>query len=452
MFGLISSFALLVLLGVGTLWRPSIAVAGVLCMYGIKQWGQSSSLWIVEHRTLANISVGLLVLIGLLRTRFGLAGRVRLATPVWLLTICLYCYAFITLTWSPNFERAWQEWAFWTPYVLTVAVSAPLLVSSSEDVKRFCNWTLVVGGTVCLFVLFFAQWGARGLILSGEHFQYDDFARETNPLAISELAGAVGIVAFLSIPAMGSLLKKLACSALIPIALAVILRSGTRGQLLAFAIASLVGWPLAAQRRHVGTWIAMMAIASVVITAGLLLWQHLGEGVLSFRWSGENLAEEDVAGRLSLAATLLGKSAANPLTFIFGLGSSSAFLYLGIYPHITALEVLAEEGIIGAVIYAAIMIGVARSVGRIASTLRTNPDPASRWAFAVLITLFLYELILTSKQGSLLSGSYTFAYAAMLGRMASWSTATAPAAETTPTGVLPDETWAHAPSFSNLMR
>ena len=98
------------------------------------------------------------------------------------------------------------------------------------------------------------------------------------------------------------------------------------------------------------------------------------------------------------------------------------------------------------------MIGVARSVGRIASTLRTNPDPASRWAFAVLITLFLYELILTSKQGSLLSGSYTFAYAAMLGRMASWSTATAPAAETTPTGVLPDETWAHAPSFSNLMR
>jgi hypothetical protein len=100
---------------------------------------------------------------------------------------------------------------------------------------------------------------------------------------------------------------------------------------------------------------------------------------------------------------------------LFGLGNSSAITLLSIYPHITGIEVLAEEGLLGAVIYISIIILTFRSVSRVVRTL--GERQRERHAVAMLVGLFVFELVLSWKQGTLLSSVYVFAYSIMLGRI-----------------------------------
>ena len=115
-----------------------------------------------------------------------------------------------------------------------------------------------------------------------------------------------------------------------------------------------------------------------------------------------------------MARALLGVSTSEFFTALFGLGNSSAFQVLGIYPHITGLEVLAEEGIFGAAIYLIILLLTFRSVKRI---IKLPLRDSERQGVAILAGLFIFELILSWKQGSLLFSVYVFAYAIALARL-----------------------------------
>jgi len=89
---------------------------------------------------------------------------------------------------------------------------------------------------------------------------------------------------------------------------------------------------------------------------------------------------------------------------------------VGFYPHITVLEVLAEEGLFGALIYFGILIFALRSIKR---RLQFELTDRQRNALAILAGLFIFELILSWKQGSLLFSVYVFAYAIVLARLES---------------------------------
>jgi hypothetical protein len=132
------------------------------------------------------------------------------------------------------------------------------------------------------------------------------------------------------------------------------------------------------------------------------------------RWS-EVRTSQDVAGRFAMARTLLGASTSDFFTALFGLGNSSAFHVLGIYPHITGLEILAEEGIFGGAIYFGILVFAMRSAKRMIGAPLSD---SQRNGAAILIGLFVFELILSWKQGSLLFSVYVFAYAIALARLA----------------------------------
>ena len=116
-----------------------------------------------------------------------------------------------------------------------------------------------------------------------------------------------------------------------------------------------------------------------------------------------------------MAQALLGASTSGLFTATFGLGNSSAFQVIGIYPHITALEVLAEEGVVGAALYFTIIFLAFRSIKRMAG--QPELSDSKRNALAILSGLFVFELILSWKQGSLLFSVYVFAYAIALARL-----------------------------------
>jgi hypothetical protein len=116
-----------------------------------------------------------------------------------------------------------------------------------------------------------------------------------------------------------------------------------------------------------------------------------------------------------MAQALLSASTSSVFTTIFGLGNSSAFQIVGFYPHIAGLEIVAEEGLVGAVMYCVILFLSFRSIKRISAypLLRDS----ERNALAIIAGLFVFELVLTWKQGSLLGSIYVFAYSMILARM-----------------------------------
>lgn len=407
MLGL-SVFALVILvLAVGTLKRPAVAFAGVICLYGLKQWGQSMTPLFCAHREVANFAIGLIAVMGL-----GLAAWRRgcilcRLPPVAYLVGLLYVYALASLAWAPDMAASLEQWSLAGPYIVLVTFTAPLLVREVGDVRSGFEWIAAVGGALCLLMLLFGTWSERGLQLYG-----DLSDTQTNPLALASLGGTVAIVSSISLLGRGRLLKRIFLGAFFPIGLALVLRTGSRGQLLALMPALLVAWPIASNLRDTRSVLALLV--GLLAVAGLAWWASTLVAIDSARWA-TGQSEQDVLGRVDMATTLLHAASSSVMTTIFGLGNSSSFQIIGFYPHITALEVLAEEGMLGAGVYASIIFLALKSVLRVMARIRE--DYAARRTLAMLTAAFVFELILTWKEGTLLSSVYAFAYAVMLGRL-----------------------------------
>jgi len=415
MLGLSTFFGLAFLLTMGTWFRPAVGFAAVLCLYGLKQWGQDTSMFLVEHRTIANFVAAGLVAVGLVRQRMLAAAgdRDSLSLP-WVLCVVLYGYAFVTLAWTPDLKSALEQWTLQGPYILMIALLAPLLLRHDEDLLQVSHWMLLVGGAICVLALFFGHWGSRGLLFLGN---VED--QEANPLAIASLAGTVTVIAVLSFPS-ASWSKRLLCVGLAPIGLVTILRSGSRGQLIATAIAVVIGSLLAAPRKKLGPLLMLACILGGLVAVGSWAFSYMDvTGVDVDRWTGHR-SEEDLQGRLSSATDLLQVAIGSPTALLFGLGNSSAIHYVGYYPHVAPAEVLAEEGLLGMTVYLGILGSAALGIYRLKGQLEHNPDPRAHYACGLLAALLVFELVLTAKEGSLLSSTYVMAYAAAIGRLVKW--------------------------------
>ena len=104
---------------------------------------------------------------------------------------------------------------------------------------------------------------------------------------------------------------------------------------------------------------------------------------------------------------------------------SIQFHFIGFYPHVAPIEILAEQGLVGLAIYVAIVFITFKSAIRLLSN-STEDTPGSRSAAAILFSLFIFEWLLTFKQGSLLSSIYVFSYAAVICKLLNTTTHVVP--------------------------
>jgi hypothetical protein len=436
MLGLITYSLILLALAVGVWLRPAVGAAAVLCLYGLKQWGQSSTTLLSDYRQFTNYAVFVIALIGLIRAaRKRSCIFCRVPSTSWLI-LALLAYALLSLIWAPDMEKSFEQWVIQGPYIVTITLLAPLLFSELKDVRIAFIWTAVTGGALCILALAFGKWGARGLLLYG-----DINESETNPLALSSLAGTVFLICALSLGRPNRMLMRVFAMGCIPITLAVILKSGSRGQLIGSAVGAIVSLPIAFRIKDVRSIAGLILVAALIL--GLGSWGASLVEIDTARWQG-NDSKSAVAGRFENAQRILEVATSSVMTSVFGLGNSSSFQIIGGYPHITGLEVLAEEGIVGAAMYFAIIIFAIRSVSRISR--QPELSDSNRSALAMLAGLFIFELILSWKQGTLLSSVYVFLYAIILARLEK------PAGASVSRGLAPRANAPELIRFQNLLR
>ena len=269
---------------------------------------------------------------------------------------------------------------------------------------------LLGGGTLVLALLVFAKWGDRGVLITGSSTDL-----ETNPLSIANLGGAVaGAALFLRtrwMPALSWILRlALTCAAL-----ALIVKSGSRGQLLATLLTLILMLPVAFKVNQVRGLVPMLIAAVAVIGAA----QFAAETLIhrdDARWS-QSEAGNAANGRLQMSLQLLGHWQDSPGAIIFGLGNSAAFdpEVVGSYPHNVPMEVLGEEGLVGLALY--LFVNWLAVRGLLEAMRLTRDDLNSRKVIAVSGAMYLFTLITSFKEGNMAGSAEFFMAAVIMSRL-----------------------------------
>lgn len=411
MLGLISYFLIIGVMLL-MLWKhPAIALAGVLCMFGLEQWGQATHPFFAQHQAFTNIAIGGILLLAL-AFKF-LKGEAILADypAVGWLTLTLFTYAFASAIWAPRPDLSLSVIASRGPYILTVVCLTPLVVSRPIDLQTSLRALILLGSFLTLLLLAFVSWESRTIVL--EH-------GEGNPLAVSEMAGLVALAAILGNPWDKSGLWNTFKWFVVILCLFLVVRSGSRGQLIGLIVLSAACWPISRGIKNVQQFLVW--IASVLILSGIAAWalkEFWGEQSDYYaggsRWSGAAM-QGAMSERFDQAIRLLGFWYSSPETIFFGLGNSASFdpRILGIYPHFVPLEVLAEEGLLGFGLYLGILLVTAKSAYR--SYQNVSLTLIDRPIYAALLAMFLYTFLLSLKQGNLIGNLEPFMFAILLGK------------------------------------
>ena len=394
------------------LWRyPAVALAGVLCMFGLEQWGQATTTFFAQHHTATNYLIGGILVLALMvqGAKKGFSLLAGYPSVGWLI-LALFLYAFASAQWSPRSDISLNLWASRWPYLITIVVLSPLLITQSRDLRVANIGLLVIGGVLTIFLLFFVQWEYRRIVMGHDL---------GNPLAVSSMAGMVVLIAVLADPWPESRWWVPFKWVLVALCLALVVRSGSRGQLLGTILISIASWPISRRLANMKQFVILGLV--VVFLGGTVSWaiqEYSSEqmyGARGSRWN-EQAAQEDLSGRLNNATILVRLAYASPEAILIGLGNSASYdpRILGIYPHFVPLEVLAEEGLIGFGLYLAILFYSIRSCFR--CFRRVVDEPRERLLLGGLVGLYMFTLLLSFKQGSLLGNLEFFMSSIILGR------------------------------------
>lgn len=386
-----------------TLRRPHLALVGVLTMFGLEQLGQIYIPFLRTHGAFTNIYVLLLLGIAVALTfrSGGLSvGFTYNNIKIRAFSIALYLYAFLSLAWAPDGSQVGWEKAW--PYLIANMALAPVVISRIEHLHEIQKAFIWLGGLLVLFLAIVPEWGARSPLIAGTT---EDLGI---PLSMAQMSGYLLITAlvhlkknhlsivWLSVVVLGSLI--------------VAIKTGSRGQLIFALVSFVLVIPLMWKRFSLAKALQLAIMVALIVLIIVYIFDQLG--ARTGRWQ-TNTMIGDLVMRFDHASILLAEWINTPYAIVFGLGnsaSSSADL-IGGYPHIVLLEVLGEEGIIGFILFVVvILLSVRRAYSfRVLTALSTD----LKKTYAASFGCFLFTLLLSFKQGSLLNSSVIFLFAVM---------------------------------------
>lgn len=397
--------AIISVLALSAILQPATAIAGAFCMFGIEQWTQASDPYFLTRsgRPLINTLIGAVVALGVIRKIFGRQGIVRGYPVVGLFVMALFFYALASTLWAPNPARSLSAFLGQAPYIITIVFLCPLLCSSTRDFEWMLVATFVLGTVVVFLLMFTVEWKGRGVVLPG-------WETTGNPLATASVGGTIAIIAaFLSWHRFKflNILKWL----VVVLGLFLVVKSGSRGQTFAAIIAIFACSPMAHRLDNFKAYgVFGFVIVCLIAAASWGLDLYLAE---SERWDDDAM-DQATGTRLHRALKILEHWFTTPATIFFGLGSSASNDLIGIYSHVVPAEILAEEGIVGFLIYSGIVLTCLKN--GLASFFLVRYNRAQRTHLAILCALFMFYFVVSLKEGNLLSNSQLFMVAVLVGK------------------------------------
>jgi hypothetical protein len=403
----LAAYVLLFGLFVIAAWRrPASAIATLACIYGLKQLGETSHDWLAANAVISNIAVAMVAGVALVRRLLQGKLTQNRMPPVYWLIVAFYAYALASIIWTPALTSALRIWGHDYPYMILVIFVAPWLAINNDDLRDAFGWLRYAGGFLVIALLYTARWGERGLVVSsGNAFD------ETNPLAIADLSGVVAIAALFMVSARLAALGQFVRLFIAAVCAIVIVRSGSRGQLIAVSGTILlmlpVAYPVSRLRSSAAALAAIAAVSGAIAfaTAKYVHWWDV-------RWV-KSTAIGDATDRWTMVAELLRAWSRDGVSVLFGIGNSGSFSpsIAGFYPHNMPLEILGEEGALGFTLY---MVIVARVFLKTYSGLRcAGNDLSQRGLLATTLGCFLFTLLVSLKQGNAVSSVTFFMFAVL---------------------------------------
>lgn len=366
-------------------------------MYSFEQLLQQGNAFLVANASFINIGFTAVAGVALLAyLAQGGIGQLQLVKTQ-LLAYFLLVLAGVSILWSVSPSDTSEQLSNQLPYLIAFVGICPLIACEQRHVEAAIRSTIFFGGLL-LVGLAYSKTGSRGVLLETTM----GHSVEANPLAAASYAGTVLICCAFSLYAgrenkLLSLVKIAVCV----IALWVIVRSGSRGQMVALAVSCFVILPMTARLAAKRSVIIPLVLVGLFCVVSILL---IEQSKIGGRWQWENLKAARI-GRFEMAQRMLEEySSSGMVTWLFGLGSSSSFKIVGFYPHIVPAEVLAELGIFGFGLFAAFSYYAARAGLK---SLRSEQLFASqRVIVGTLFSIYVFHAALTLKQGSLLGSTF----------------------------------------------
>ena len=331
--------------------NPGIMLALMWATYVIEQVVQQNAL-VLSRPWITNVllTVATSVAVG----KAFLEGKYRglTLTSAHLLLALLLGFTGLSYLWSICPDITYNLIVKYTPYILAVAVVAPFCAFDQRQLDKAFK-VVMYFGSFLLLALAFSTIGKRGVVLDSIAGQ----DVEANPLAPATFGGYLTICAVFYIYARKS--KNVIVFAF-HVALALlgvytIIRSGSRGQLLAVLVACFIWLPITAKIAAKRSTIIALVLAAIMIYSAVV-----GVGMIAGggRWQ-EKYLEKDLTGRFDAVNYVLKKWIdAGPQEWFIGFGNSASYKILGGYPHNAPAEVLVEEGLIGFALYTGFMVVV----------------------------------------------------------------------------------------------
>ncbi len=396
--------AIVAALCLSTLLQPATAIAGAFCMMGLEQWAQASTPFFVTRggRALINYIIGSIVLLGLARKFVGGYPILRGYPAVGFLVVTLFSYALVSTFWAPNPARSLSVFIERAPYIVTIVFLCPLLCSRTEDFEWMLNATFMLGTLVAFLLMFTVEWDGRKVAFPSSIVEYSG-----NALVPGSLGGTIAIIAaFLSWHRLKflNIFKWL----VVVLGLLLVVKSGSRGQTLAVIVAICACWPIAHRlgnfKAYVGFGSAIVCLIAAASWGLDLYWAD------SERW-GDDAIDEATGTRFRFGARLLEHWYVTPATIFFGLGSSASSDLIGTYSHVVPVDILTEEGILGFLIYAAIVLTCFKK-----GLFVVRYNRVQRTQLAILCALFIFYFVVSLKQGNMLGSPLLFMAAVLVGK------------------------------------
>ncbi len=394
--------------------RPHRVLALAICMFAFEQLLQSGSAFFVSKGYFVNASVMACIILATCRRLQSHFNRITIPSTYWL-SLLLFAYAFSTLFWRTDYYNTWHGilWLSSLPYLVAVVFCGAILPLTIPSLRETLLTTLSFGVLVCAGLLFFTNWESRGIELAS-----DDKEAVGAVLSLAQVGGYIAVIAGIidarRVPAW-AILRWI----VVGVGLYLTFRTGSRGQAVAVLIVILICSPI----RHGSITLRSLAFGMLTVVALILCVIAILPMVETDRWESQNL-HAGVDDRVMAIQKVSGRYiSGTPIDHIFGLGASASFPIASMYVHNLPLDVLFEEGLVGILLLA--MILLVPSIKSVKVVIRKNhPDSRSRSptddrnTVITMFALFLFEFILLNKQGSLYGAHNLFLFAILLERSA----------------------------------